>query len=60
MKRQRYQAPETERVFLQIDNSILTGSTEGGGGNEEYIPSFMDPPFEIPSLPSIPGIPGLF
>ena len=39
MRRKAYVTPESEKVKLFIENSFLTGSNEGGGGNEEYIPA---------------------
>jgi|GEM_PF-5022786 len=39
MRRKAYVTPESEKVKLFIENAFLTGSSEGGGGNEEYIPS---------------------
>lgn len=34
----KYENPSAQIVNLEFGNSILTGSTEGGGGNENYVP----------------------
>lgn len=34
----KYESPDIQMIELGIDNSILTGSIEGGGGNENYAP----------------------
>lgn len=34
----KYENPSAQIVNLEFGNSILTGSTEGGGGNENYAP----------------------
>lgn len=32
----KYEEPETQLICLEVGNSLLTGSTEGGEENENY------------------------
>ena len=53
-----YISPECNLIEVETRGMILIGSNEGGGGNENYIPS-LDPFGEndLNSFPSVPRPP---
>ena len=58
-KKAEYLSPECTFLLLKTECSLLVGSTEGGGGNENYAPPFSNPfedfdPSNIPGFPSFP------
>jgi len=53
---QKYESPNVSSFRLETNNVILTGSNEGGGGNENYAPPFSNP-FEDYNLNNFSGYP---
>ena len=52
-KKRYYSIPQSETIALEVKSDILTGSNEGGGGNEEYImeePLDLFADFDMPEL----------